>query len=382
MMKLLLRRGLDADRTSITPDIGEPLYTTDTKALYIGDGATPGGNPLSVAASWAAITGKPATFPPDAHAHDDLYFTEAEITTLLAGKADTSHGHAATGITYNNATSGLLAVDVQAAIDELAASGGGGGATTLDGLTDVSTAGAVAGDSLVYNGAGWAPGAGSGGGTTYTSYVTVNASRALTAADHGKTLRATGAITITTAPGLPDGFRCDILNVGTDIVTIAAGASTTLEPGAAELNNSGGDALTAATVMHYTADAFEVIAGERPLETIMVALGDETSDLTTGTAKVTLHMPYAFLLTGVRFGVNEAPTGSAAAFDVNVNGASILSTTATIDAGEATTVTAATPPAISNGSIADAAVVTFDIDAVGSTTPGKGAKAYLYGYRV
>jgi hypothetical protein len=45
-MAIRLRRGLNADRTTITPEPGEPLWTTDTKKLYIGDGATPGGNPV------------------------------------------------------------------------------------------------------------------------------------------------------------------------------------------------------------------------------------------------------------------------------------------------------------------------------------------------
>lgn len=42
-MALQLRRGTNAERTSITPSQGEPIYTTDTKQLYIGDGATAGG---------------------------------------------------------------------------------------------------------------------------------------------------------------------------------------------------------------------------------------------------------------------------------------------------------------------------------------------------
>ncbi len=41
-MPLKLRRGLNADRTSITPAEGEPIYTTDTKKLYVGDGTTAG----------------------------------------------------------------------------------------------------------------------------------------------------------------------------------------------------------------------------------------------------------------------------------------------------------------------------------------------------
>lgn len=41
-MALRLRRGTEAERI-ITPQQGELLYVTDTKKVYIGDGATPGG---------------------------------------------------------------------------------------------------------------------------------------------------------------------------------------------------------------------------------------------------------------------------------------------------------------------------------------------------
>lgn len=42
-MLIRVRRGLEANRLSYTPQAGEPTYTTDTKKLYIGDGVTPGG---------------------------------------------------------------------------------------------------------------------------------------------------------------------------------------------------------------------------------------------------------------------------------------------------------------------------------------------------
>lgn len=42
-MPLKFRRGVAADRTTITPAQGEPIYTTDTKKMYIGDGSTAGG---------------------------------------------------------------------------------------------------------------------------------------------------------------------------------------------------------------------------------------------------------------------------------------------------------------------------------------------------
>jgi hypothetical protein len=41
--KIQIRRGVEAQRAAVTPDAGEPLFTTDLKQLFIGDGATPGG---------------------------------------------------------------------------------------------------------------------------------------------------------------------------------------------------------------------------------------------------------------------------------------------------------------------------------------------------
>ena len=49
--------------------------------------------------AWDAITGKPASFPAASHTHDDRYYTETEINTKLAGKSDTAHTHAWSGIT-------------------------------------------------------------------------------------------------------------------------------------------------------------------------------------------------------------------------------------------------------------------------------------------
>lgn len=41
--KLLVRRGTDSDRQTVTLSLGEPGFTTDTKRLFIGDGSTLGG---------------------------------------------------------------------------------------------------------------------------------------------------------------------------------------------------------------------------------------------------------------------------------------------------------------------------------------------------
>jgi hypothetical protein len=114
---------------------------------------------------------------------------------------------------------------------------------------------------------------------------------------------------------------------------------------------------------------------------IGIACSDETTALTTGTAKATFRMPYAFTVTAVRASVTTAPTGGTLlTVDINESGVSILSTKLTFDASEKTTTTAATPAVISDTSLADDAEITIDIDAVGSTIAGAGLKVWIIGY--
>lgn len=42
-MPFQIRRGTEAERVSITPAVAEPIFTTDTNRLYVGNGVTPGG---------------------------------------------------------------------------------------------------------------------------------------------------------------------------------------------------------------------------------------------------------------------------------------------------------------------------------------------------
>ena len=116
-------------------------------------------------------------------------------------------------------------------------------------------------------------------------------------------------------------------------------------------------------------------------EVLIIPVSDESTDLTTGTAKITFRMPYAFHLTAVRSSVNTAPTGSTLIVDINEGGTTILSTKLSIDASEKTSVTAATAAVISDADLADDAEITIDIDQIGSTVAGKGLKVTLIGYR-
>jgi hypothetical protein len=50
-MALKFRRGTDSGRSAITPAEGEPIFTTDTKKLYVGDGSTAGGVAVDTAVS-------------------------------------------------------------------------------------------------------------------------------------------------------------------------------------------------------------------------------------------------------------------------------------------------------------------------------------------
>lgn len=112
---------------------------------------------------------------------------------------------------------------------------------------------------------------------------------------------------------------------------------------------------------------------------IAVPVSDDTTALTTGTGKYTFRMPFAATITAVRSEVITAPTGATAIVDINVTGVgTILSTKLSIDAGEKTSVTAASPAVISVASVADDAEVTLDIDQVGSTIAGAGLKVYIY----
>lgn len=120
-------------------------------------------------------------------------------------------------------------------------------------------------------------------------------------------------------------------------------------------------------------------AGAAPLQCIPIACSDEVTNLTTGVAKVTFRMPFAFTLTAVRASLTTGQTsGSIFTVDINEGGASILSTKLTIDNAEKTSTTAAAAAVISDTALADDAEITIDIDQIGDGT-AEGLKVYLIG---
>ena len=116
-------------------------------------------------------------------------------------------------------------------------------------------------------------------------------------------------------------------------------------------------------------------------ETFIIACSDETTDLETGTGKAEFQMPYAFTITDVMMTLTTAGTGSEVTVDINEGGTTILSTKLTTDASEKTSRTATTPAVISDSALANNAVITIDIDQIGSSVAGTGLKVYIIGYQ-
>ncbi len=119
---------------------------------------------------------------------------------------------------------------------------------------------------------------------------------------------------------------------------------------------------------------------EAKRETICIAYSDETTNITTGTAKVRFRMPFAMTNVTVRGSLSTAASTGTHTVDINENGTSILSTRITILATQKTSTTATVQPVVSDPNLANDAEVTVDVDV--SATGARGGKVYISGIRV
>lgn len=122
-----------------------------------------------------------------------------------------------------------------------------------------------------------------------------------------------------------------------------------------------------------------VFLGDPDVE-LIIPCGSETGAVSTGSGKYTFRMPFAADLTAVKGSLNGAATSGTFTMDVNASGTSILSTKITIDAGEKTSVTAATQPVILTVSLAADEEISIDVDDAGSGD-ATGPKVTLLGYK-
>lgn len=286
----------------------------------------------------------------------------------VADLASTTNGEGASTIGVEDSAANFTGTDVEAVLAELAGGGGGGLANIVEDTTP------QLGGDLDIN----------GNGIVSTS----NGNIAITPNGTGDIIANGAAIRPTT-----DGTG----SVGTATFGYGAGYFDTMYVGGNQvtaLADPGADRGlfwddSASSTAFHTVEGNIAYEGTalRQTEVWGAAASDETSDLTTGTGKVTFRIPYAFTVTGVYAMVNTAPTGAALVVDINEAGTTILSTKITIDVSEFSggstgyQGTAATAAVISDSSIAADAAISVDIDTIGSTIAGAGLKVYVVGYR-
>jgi len=203
-------------------------------------------------------------------------------------------------------------------------------------------------------------------GTTYTTLI----------GDAGFLIRldnaAAIALTIPTNASVayPIGTIMYLRQVGAGAVTIGGGGVTFNTPDDLVLTPD-----ESASITKVATDTWDV---QKDVDTISaavpfrftVAVSDETTTITTGTAKITFRMPAAVTLSDVRASLTTVSSSGLPTVDINEGGATILSTKITIDVSEFTSVDAAAPPVISDANIADDAEMTIDIDVAGTGAAG------------
>jgi len=91
LLKLLIRRGSNTERTNVVLSEGELGYTVDTRRLFVGDGVTTGAFPTSLFLYFG--TGHPSTWAAEAEAGDVAYDSIAGGIYRLAAKPYTTSGN-------------------------------------------------------------------------------------------------------------------------------------------------------------------------------------------------------------------------------------------------------------------------------------------------
>lgn len=298
-------------------EVAEQMNALNDRIEVLEDASTGVGN-----VEWGDLVNVPATFTPSPHTHP-----VAEITDYLEATTDLIN---TTIVAGTNITTSYDDLTNQLTINSTA--GGGGGSSAWGDLTGMPAAiDAIDGltpaaDRYVYY---------TGASAASLGTITAAGRAILDDADASAQLTTLGVTN----------FAKTLLN---DVSAAAARATLNVEQ-----------------------------AGRT--ESIIVAVGDETTAITTGTSKVTFRMPYAMNLTAVRASLTTVSSSGTPTIDINEGGVSILSTRITIDASEKTSTTAAVAPVISDAALADDAEITIDIDVAG--TGAAGLKVYLIGNR-
>ncbi len=422
-----------ADRAINLPDVDGTVITTGnlTSITTVGTITTGTWNGTAIAAANGG-TGQTS------YAIGDILY--ASGTTALSKLASIATGNALITGGVNTAPSwGKIGLTTHVS-GTLPVTSGGTGLTSLttgDVLyasaanTLAALAGVATGNVLISGGVGTAPSWGKVGLTTHVSgtLATTSGGTNITTYATGDILYASGANVLaklavggngqvlTISGGLPvwqnasAGFANPMTAVGDIIYGSTAGSAVRLAPNtsttAAFLRSTGDGTNGLAPVWTSSTGTGNVVLAASPTLTgtplaptatartnntqiattayadqredfVVIALSDEVTNITTGTAKVTWRAPFAMTLTQIpRASLATASTSGNPTVDINEAGVSVLGVNKlSIDANELTSVTAATPTTLADSSIADDSIITFDIDVAG--TGARGLKVTLY----
>jgi hypothetical protein len=315
---------------------------------------------------WADITGKPATFPPTVPiAQTDIVNLPSDLALKapIVSPGFSGTPTAPTAAPLTSTTQLATTAFVQAAV----AAGGGGSVDWADITGKPSTFPPTL------------PIAQSG----ITNLVSDLAAKAPTASPAltGMPTAPTAAPATSTTQLATTAFVAAALSGVSGGATISPTPPASPAPGALWWSSAdGGGQLyvyfnDGSSSQWVVANSLVVPSARR--DVIILAVSDDATALTTGTAKFTFRMPYVFTLSEVRASLSTVASSGLTTIDVNEGGVSILSTALTIDAGEKSSKTAATAPVVSDVTLADDAEITIDVDAAG--TGARGLKVYLIG---
>ena len=367
--------------SSITPSEGQSCYDVALGAIRVFDGTDWSSSLASGGISGSGTTNYLARWTPSGSALGNSVIqdngstvgintsplAETDLTTSRTSAASTASASIKTTISGSN-TNTTKGIDITASNTS--------SGTVWGTITDVSTSGTsnLLGHEVKIDT--------SGSGT-----ITANAAYYVNQLDAG------GTTTVSNAYGLlSDGVGGSGTTTNAYHLYLTAHSSGTnkygiYQAGANDKNYFAGAMQfdTAAAAVGYVWTATDADGNgdwAAPTESLIIAASDETTALTTGTAKITFRMPYAFTLTEVRASLTTAGTTSGTTtIDINESGTTILSTKLTIDNTEKTSTTAATAAVISDSALADDAEITIDIDAISGGATEAGLKIYLIGNR-
>lgn len=207
----------------------------------------------------------------------------------------------------------------------------------------------------------------------YRLNITDNGGNANTAVK-ALTLHTTGVNGAVQCEPTPIDYGAGGLTVGEPVYAAATAGAITQDPANAGVPKRMLGVAISASQWHF----LPWLALATPYS-FTVAASDETTSLTTGTAKLTFRAECDFRLDEVVLGLSTASSSGAVDVDVKKNGTSIFTTRPTVDASEKTSATAATPAVLATRTVAKGDEITVDI--VGAGTGAAGLKLTFNGER-